>query len=603
MFDDSVARPNRLLTLVVAGCCTLCVSSKAASDVLRSATFDQTRDLSELEKLFPGKRGFHIHRDRRASVDVVPNPSGDGYVLRSRITPSEERAEVRAGRDAVGSERWYGWSLYLPPDYQEVRGKSDILFQWHRGGGAPRWAMGHPMCFMINERGNFQLIWTYQTDPKDPTSRVNQSKDLGISYVGDRGHWVHWALHARWSVAGDGYLGLYRNGRQLWERKGPNWLSWGPGPMVKCGIYTGNPGWRGNNPTIVYHDNIIVGDENSGIAEVNPALSSAKQAGLKVEDLGKEYTPDPKRVPAYLQNDIPDKQGVCPGNTSFRNESPETLVWKGRPNANGYGYFQRNRDLGQIVNIPEGVDIQVDAIVLRTSRGNNAMMAGAPGAPVYVQLFEVHSIKGEQLRIDDNGTPVGTRSTHGFDRNFSRTDDHIEGVRYVPIARATGGKIPREMPVTTQAEHDRGRGEPFGEQAGHLRYMRWDLLGNAEWVLRSGKRYAFLVGFEESGKQRGIALAISTTVHQRKAPEFVRDSSEVIRWGIRREGNGKLPPTMVGAAEPPADIALREKLVRESVFAPDHWDRLMPTSEGYPDVDTYRTLQFYVETRVLTQPR
>ena len=79
--------------------------------------------------------------------------------------------------------------------------------------------------------------------------------------------------------------------------------------------------------------------------------------------------------------------------------------------------------------------------------------------------------------------------------------------------------------------------------------------------------------------------------------KFVRDPSGAIRWGIRREGNGKLPPTMISATKPPAEDALLQKLVGESMFAPEHFDELAPTSEGYPDVDTYRTLQFYIETR------
>jgi hypothetical protein len=58
------------------------------------------------------------------------------------------------------------------------------------------------------------------------------------------------------------------------------------------------------------------------------------------------------------------------------------------------------------------------------------MMAGAAGAPVCVQLFEVVLAKGESLRINDNGTPVGTPSSHGFDVSISRTDDFIEGPRY-----------------------------------------------------------------------------------------------------------------------------------------------------------------------------
>jgi hypothetical protein len=237
-----------------------------ASNLLCRVDFE-TGDLSQAHS---------VHKDRAAAVEVVKNPSGTGLVIKSSISPTEERAEIRVHRDPVPSERWYGWSLYLPPEYQEVKGKSDILFQWHRGGGAPSWAKGHPMCFMINAQGNYQLIWTFQKSPDNSESRVNESQDLGLNYLSDRGKWVHWALHAKWSIANEGYLGVYRNGKLVWERRGPNWLNWGYGPMVKAGIYTGDPGWSGNNPTVVYHDNIFVGDENSSLHQVCPALFAGR---------------------------------------------------------------------------------------------------------------------------------------------------------------------------------------------------------------------------------------------------------------------------------------------------------------------------------------
>lgn len=321
----------------------------------------------------------------------------------------------------------------------------------------------------------------------------------------------------------------------------------------------------------------------------------ASFAGVVVEDLGKSYTPDPGRVPAHLQNHLPDRAQITHGNTSFRNEAADTLVWKGKQSPNGFGYYQRNRDLGQVVNIPEGQGVRLDAVVLRTSMGDNALMAGAPGAPVYVQLFEVVPVEGEELRIDDNGTPVGTRSKHGFDRSISRTDDFIRGVGYVPLARATGGTIPAGLTPTTQPAYPRPN-IAHGEQPGHLRYLRWDLTGDDEWMLEGGKRYALVFGFEASGRDRGIALAISTTVHRQEPPEFVRDANGEIRWGVRREGNGLLPPTMLGVPDEPTDPAMVRRLKEESVFSRDHWDHLVPTSEGYPDVDTYRTLQFYLET-------
>ncbi|MEO8350920.1 MAG: hypothetical protein ABI680_04260 [Chthoniobacteraceae bacterium] len=88
----------------------------------------------------------------------------------------------------------------------------------------------------------------------------------------------------------------------------------------------------------------------------------------------------------------------------------------------------------------------------------------------------------------------------------------------------------------------------------------------------------------------------------KEPPAFVRDADGQIRWGIRREGSGKLPPTMIEAPEPPTDPGARRQLVGEALFAPDHWNSLPPTSDGCPDVSTYLTLQFYLEVRPAADP-
>lgn len=320
------------------------------------------------------------------------------------------------------------------------------------------------------------------------------------------------------------------------------------------------------------------------------------QGGLVVQDLGKRFQFDPEKTPPGLRHHLADNDRVIGGNTSVRNVDAAHLDWKGAPDANGAGYFQRNRDLGQVFNTPPGRAVRLDAIVLRTSRGNHAIMAGAPGARVYVQFFKVRLPAGGEPRINENGTGKGARATHGFDHQFNRADDFIEGPVYVPWRRVTGGVFPPSKPTTRYA-YRRAPGEPFGEEEGHLRFLRFDLTGVDEVTLRGGERYAFLIGFEEPGAERGLALAVDSEVHAKESASFVRDLNGGVRWGIRREGNGRLPPTMVPGPEPPADPGRRRQLIAESLFAPDHWDSLSPTSNGFPDVDTYRTLQFYLEVR------
>jgi len=329
---------------------------------------------------------------------------------------------------------------------------------------------------------------------------------------------------------------------------------------------------------------------------MNLGLALPLFAGLEIQELGKDYLFDEGKSRPGLFHHV-EAEDVIGGNTSVRNEGRESLAWKGKPDSNGYGYFQRNRDLGQVINVPaEGGDVTLDAIVLRSSRGDNAVMAGTPGAEMYLQLFEVEISAGEILRINENGTSKDEPASHGFDHQFNRADDFIEGPDYRPIHRVAGGIFP-QSPTTDRYVYDRGKREQFGEQLGHLRYFRFDLTEEDEITLKAGRRYAFMVGFEEPGRARGLALAISTAVHIKEAAEFVRDENGEMRWGVRREGNGGIVPRMIPSESPPSYSMDRERLEDESLFPSRHWNIIRPTSNGYPDVDTYRTLQFYIEVK------
>jgi hypothetical protein len=162
------------------------------------------------------------------------------------------------------------------------------------------------------------------------------------------------------------------------------------------------------------------------------------------------------------------------GNTSARNQVP--LEWKDK------GYYQRNRDLGQVFGAPR--DFVLDAIVLRTGPGSAAYLTGTANAPAFVQFFEV---EGEPA-IDDNDTPVGTDAKHGFSKNH-RCDDFLRGVEYRPIGTVRGGTMP----------------EVDGD--GKLVYLKWEFVGEQPPRFEKGKRYAFMVGIEEGGEERGFTLA------------------------------------------------------------------------------------------------
>lgn len=291
--------------------------------------------------------------------------------------------------------------------------------------------------------------------------------------------------------------------------------------------------------------------------------------GLEVSAIGKEYSPDTSIVPIF------QLEANSGGSTSVRNVDKDNLEWKDQ------GYFQRNRDLGQVFT-PEK-DFWLNAIVLQTGPSNKAVLSQAPGAKVFVQFFEVVGTP----KINDNATPPGTESTHGFTR-IHRADDYIEGIEYRPIKVVTGGTFPT-IPPTFEGEQ-----EVNGDE-GKLVFMRWKLRNPMQF--QGGKRYAFMVGFEEVGKELGFTLA-NINGAGIDAPPSLEDENDPYKggWGIRREGDGTIPPSMNPAEEAPEDGESLDLFYRESLFGTgENRYLLTPATDGYPDVDTYRDLTFALE--------
>ncbi len=154
------------------------------------------------------------------------------------------------------------------------------------------------------------------------------------------------------------------------------------------------------------------------------------------------------------------------------------------------------------------------------------------------------------------------------------------------LLTAEGGTFPDIEPTNAN-----------GGQAGHLRYLRFDLRDAGELVLEPGARYAFLVGFTALGPDRGFTVANTNLAGEAAAPALPTGPAGELRWSIRREGDGTTPPTLRPGPEPAAGTPLGDSLRRESLHPDDYLTGVPPTSDGYPDVDTYRTLEFYLEVK------
>lgn len=264
------------------------------------------------------------------------------------------------------------------------------------------------------------------------------------------------------------------------------------------------------------------------------------------------------------------------GSTSLRNNQQKNLIWKHQ------GYFQRNRDLGQVFQAPKNFELK--AIILRTGPSITAILENTPGTRVFIQLFEVIG----NPYIHENDTPEGSQASHGFTENH-KGDDYIAGITYKSIAIIKGGIFP-EIPPTLIND------KANSDQSGKLHYLSF-LIDGLNYTFEKGKRYAFLVGFEDEGENIGFTLANFNRASHDDIPSLTSPHDPYpAGWGIRREGNGENPPTLVPGTSAPSDKQLLNLLIEQSLF-PEGIQRfqISPTTDGYPDVDTYRDLEFYIE--------
>jgi hypothetical protein len=229
----------------------------------------------------------------------------------------------------------------------------------------------------------------------------------------------------------------------------------------------------------------------------------------------------------------------------------------GAPNANRIAapsvrtVLMRDRDLGQTF-VTGAQGFVLDTIYLQLGPSSDAVLAGAPGAAVVLQLFAVDGTP----TLDDSGTP-GFLSLNGkpvFDRAKSpQLDDYLQGERYTPIATATG-----TLPATLAAND----------------YLALKLVG-ASVVLSPHTGYAFLLGFAARAPDRALALA--NAYFGSYAPDA---ANALVGHGIRREGGSGAMAAPDFQPDLPDDLATR-------LAQP-------PGTLGFPDVDTWRDLYFTI---------
>ncbi len=285
------------------------------------------------------------------------------------------------------------------------------------------------------------------------------------------------------------------------------------------------------------------------------------------------------------------------GNTSVANDSSVSIKWSGESveETGGFGYFtkeghevaylKRNRDLGQIFTYPDSLSAkQLKSVTVRLGFGSNVVREGMYGQNISLQFLKVIG----NGTLNNNGSDSTMSALHGFPHNrYSEAiahhrDDYYEGLEFKSIEVFSGYQFPLKKDfgfdndtVAVSPDHPDLKGK----------FLQYIVPETSDIILEPGKRYAFMLMIDEIGEDRGFTLANWSV------------GSYAGGHGIRREGNGQFPPVPFDPSKLLSDSA-NELAVKSAFLSSDFKERinLMPGTNGYPDVCTYRDHVFYIET-------
>lgn len=211
-------RPNCWITCLAIGLSVICTLTAQAQE-LAPWSFKRSLNTSAygytlVEDNTAGAPSANVERFEVRSGDCGAQP---GW---SDCDSDRERSELSENGSAPpGSEYWYGWSFYLPPNHPNIYPAKVAFGQFHqRNSRSP--------AFMFQNDAGGLLIDKNFGHSTERVPLISQDDLLG--------RWHHIEVHAKWDKL-DGFFRVYVNGDLRYETTGST--SSGADIYFKYGLY------------------------------------------------------------------------------------------------------------------------------------------------------------------------------------------------------------------------------------------------------------------------------------------------------------------------------------------------------------------------------
>jgi len=224
------------------------------------------------------------HSTEGGKVSVITandGPVREGkYAFKTSVQKNQHRAEVAGPRCPPYGVVRYGWSMFVPKEF-DAHTQFSIITQWHDWGtGRESPPDGGPPTSISVDKGYVSLKVNYQGDD-GWTTKKQYLRVCAIEEL--RGRWSDWVMEANWQPPGKGgWLKLYLNGKLVVDYTGTTFYEGkDKGRYFKFGNYKGGGSWKGEEAgAVLYFDSFRMAlGQNSAYQMVDP----------------KTYAPEPVR--------------------------------------------------------------------------------------------------------------------------------------------------------------------------------------------------------------------------------------------------------------------------------------------------------------------
>ncbi|MDB5287246.1 MAG: hypothetical protein JWR05_2195 [Mucilaginibacter sp.] len=193
--------------------------------------------------------------------------------VRSNNIDSRSIRSEFASKPETNSERWYGLSIFAPKSYlSDV--EPEIVTQWHNVpdssleyGLSPSLSM-----WVVNGRWDFHIMWDTARITPQGKWMGSVNFDLGSVVLNE---WTDWVFHIKFSYKADGLVEIYKNGKKVISRQGPNVFNDAKLPYWKVGVYKWvykdhNEKLHKYNQRVLFYSGIRKGNEKATYSDVAP---------------------------------------------------------------------------------------------------------------------------------------------------------------------------------------------------------------------------------------------------------------------------------------------------------------------------------------------